>query len=232
MKILGISASPRDEKTSTTYKLVKTILDATEIDYELVNLRRKFIKGCICCLGCVKDNVCVVKDDMTPLREKIVEADAYVIGAPNYYSSMNANLHALLERLYQFRHQDGDILWGKLAIAVGVGGSKGDPVTDQIETFMSYNFIETVSKISAQGAAACFTCGYGETCNVGAIAMLYGPGTKIMEDMIPSLEKQPEVIETAKAAGQVLGKRLASHDRKATTAKMQQVLMEKFNETT
>lgn len=232
MKILGISASPRDEKTSTTYKLVKTILDATETDYELISLGGKFIKGCICCLGCVKDNVCIVKDDMTPIREKIIEADAYVIGAPNYYSSMNANLHALLERLYQFRHQDGDTLWGKLAIVVGVGGSNGDPVTDQVETFMSYNFIDTVSKISAQGTAACFTCGYGETCNVGAIAMLYGPGTKITQDMIPSLEKQPQVIETAKSAGQALKKKLENHDRKATTQKMQRVLMEKFKKTT
>jgi multimeric flavodoxin WrbA len=169
---------------------------------------------------------------MTPLREMIIEADAYVIGAPNYYSSMNANLHALLERLYQFRHQDGDTLWGKLAIAVGVGGSNGNPVTEQIETFLSYNFIETVSKVSAQGAAACFTCGYGETCNVGAIAMMYGPGTKITEDIIPSLEKQPQVIETAKLAGQELKKRLQDHDRNATTQKMKQTLMQKFEETT
>jgi multimeric flavodoxin WrbA len=232
MKILGISASPRNENTSTTYKLVKTVLDATETDYELVSLRGKFIKGCICCLGCVRENICTVKDDMTPLREMIIEADAYVIGAPNYYSSMNANLHALLERLYQFRHQDGDTLWGKLAIAVGVGGSNGNPVTEQIETFLSYNFIETVSKVSAQGAAACFTCGYGETCNVGAIAMMYGPGTKITEDIIPSLEKQPQVIETAKLAGQELKKRLQDHDRNATTQKMKQTLMQKFEETT
>jgi len=89
------------------YKLVKTILENTQCDYELVSLKGKKISGCIACLGCVKDNICKVEDDLTDLRDKIVEADAYVIGAPNYYSSLNATTHALLERWFQFRHQGG-----------------------------------------------------------------------------------------------------------------------------
>ncbi len=105
MKILGISGSGRAPEVSGVYKLVQTILEASGCDYELVTLRGKNIGGCIACLGCVKDNVCKVQDDMAPLRDKIVEADAYVIGAPNYYSGINALTHALLERLYQFRHQ-------------------------------------------------------------------------------------------------------------------------------
>jgi len=82
MKILGVSGSSRDEETSNCYRLVKKVLESTGMKYELISLRGKVIRGCIACLGCVKDNVCVVKDDLTPLRDKIVEADAYVIGAP------------------------------------------------------------------------------------------------------------------------------------------------------
>lgn len=233
MKILGISASPRDKQTSGTYLLVKTVLESSGIDYDLISLRGKKIQGCIACLGCVEDNVCVLKDDMAPLREKIVQADAYVIGAPNYYTGINAELHALLERFYQFRHREGDTLWGKLAIAVGVGGSTGQACCDDIEKFMAYNFIETVNKISAQGTSSCFSCGYGETCKVGLPTMLWGPGTKITEEMIPSVEKQPNLIREAKKAGQMLAKRLTdNHDRVAVTQKMQQVMMEKFKETT
>jgi multimeric flavodoxin WrbA len=114
MKILGISGSPRKEKTSGVHKLVSTVLEATGLEYELVSLRKKNISGCIACLGCVKDNVCKVEDDLQPLRDKIVDADAFVIGAPNYYSGMNAATHALPEHWFQFRHQEEDLPWGKL----------------------------------------------------------------------------------------------------------------------
>ena len=117
MKILGISGSPRKESQSGVYKLVQTVLENTGVDYELISLRKKTITGCIACLGCVKDNVCKVEDDLTPLREKIVAADAYVFGSPNYYATLNATTHALLERWFQFRHQTGNLLWGKLAVA-------------------------------------------------------------------------------------------------------------------
>ena len=83
MKVLGISGSPR--KSHTTEGLVKTILDATGLETELISLHDMTINGCICCLGCVEDNVCKVRDDYTPLMYKVLDADAIVIGAPNYF---------------------------------------------------------------------------------------------------------------------------------------------------
>ena len=230
MKVLGICGSPRSEEISGTYHLVKTVLEATEMDHELISLRGSKINGCIACLGCVKDNVCVIKDDMADLRDKILEADAYVIGAPNYYSAINGTTQSFLERWFQFRHRTGDFLWGKLAVAIGVSGGGGDVVADQIETFMGYNFIETLAKVSTQGAASCFSCGYGETCQVGVPVMLYGPDVKITEDMIPDVKKQTETLKAAEDAGKQLAQRLANHDRAAVTQKMQKLMMDKFKE--
>jgi len=233
MKILGISGSPRPPKVSGVYQLVKIVLESAGHDYELISLRGKTIGGCIACLGCVKDNVCRVKDDMADLRDKIVEADAYVIGAPNYYTRVNALTSAFLERLYQFRHQTGNTLWGRLAVAVGVGGAAGQVCCDDIERFMSYSFIETVAKVSGQGAASCYSCGYGETCKVGVPVMMHGEGVKITEDMIPDVTKQPELIAAARQAGELLGRRLSNgHDRGKVTEKMQKIMMEKFKSST
>ncbi len=233
MKILGISGSARDQETSAVYKVVKTLLEATGLDYELVSLRGKNIGGCVACLGCVKDNVCKVQDDMATLRDKIVEADAYVIGAPNYYTGLNALTHALLERLYQFRHQEGDTLWGKLTVAVGIGATSGQSCCDDIERFMAYNFVETIAKVSGQGAASCYSCGYGETCKVGVPIMVHGEGVKITDDMIPDVTKQPEVIASAEQAGKLLAQRLTEgHDRSEVTGKMQSIRMEKFKRST
>lgn len=227
MKILGIVGSTRKEKQSGVHTLVQTVLENTGYEYELISLKGKKISGCIACLGCVKDNICKVEDDLTDLRDKVVEADAYVIGAPNYYSTLNAITHAFLERWFQFRHQEGDTLWGKLGVAVGVGGTSGQFPADEIEKFFTYNFIETVAKVSGQGAASCFSCGYGETCKVGVPYMLYGEGAKITEEMIPNVIKQPEVMKATVDAGKLLGQRLSEgHDRIKVTQKIQQKFME------
>jgi multimeric flavodoxin WrbA len=233
MKVLGIAGSTRKDEESGVYTLVEKVLQATGLDYELIHLRGRKIGGCIACLGCVKDNVCKVEDDLAPLRGKIVEADAYVVGAPNYYSGINGLTHAFLERWYQFRHQEGDALWGKLGVAVGVGGTTGRFCTDEIEKFFVYNFIEPVARVSGQGAASCFTCGYGETCKVGVPHFMYGEGVKITEDITPRVSKQPEVLKAAVEAGHKLGQRLrGSHDRREVTQRMQAALMAKFKEST
>ncbi len=228
---MAVVGSGRKECVSGVHQLVTTVLANTNHDYTLVSLRGKKINGCIACLGCVKDNICKVQDDLTELRSLIAEADAYVIGAPNYYSTFNAVTHAFLERWYQFRHQEGDTLWGKLGVAVGVGGTSGAFPADDIEKLFLYSFIETVAKVTGQGAASCFSCGFGETCKVGVPTLLYGEGVKITEDMIPQVTRQPEVMEAAAAAGQQLGERLRNgHDRQAVSQKMQQTLMQMFAE--
>ena len=233
MKILGISGSTRPNEQSGTYKLVKTVLENTGIEYDQISLRNKNIRGCTACLGCVEDNICKLQDDMTAIRQQIIDADAYVIGAPNYYSTMNAITHAFLERWYQFRHREGDSLWGKLAVSVGVGGSDGREVTTDMSKFFMYNFIEPIDQVSGQGAACCFSCGYGETCKVGAIVMMFGDGYKIVPEKIPDVSKCPTTMANAVKAGKLLGERLRdNHDRQQVTRKMQQLMMERFKGTT
>jgi len=114
-------------------------------------------------------------------------------------------------------------------VAVGVGGTSGQYPSDEMEKFFLYNFIETVAKVTGQGAASCFSCGFGETCKVGIPVMLHGPGVKITEDMIPNVAKQPQTMQAAAEAGKLLGKRLREgHDRGRVTQNMQQRLMAMF----
>ena len=206
MKVLGISGSPR--KDHTTDVLVREVLSTVEVETEFISLKGKQILPCTACLGCVKDNVCVRKDDLTDLRETLVSADAYVIGAPNYFMLLNAQTHCFLERWYQFRHRECSAVTGKLGVAVGVGGGMPDAPVENIKKFFEYNRIECVGEVTAQGAASCFTCGYGETCKVGAIHMFFGPRTKITPEITPDVSKQPEALEKARELGRVLTRRL------------------------
>jgi multimeric flavodoxin WrbA len=68
------------------------------------------------------------------LRYKIVEAEAYVIGAANQFSMLDGIGHCSLERFYQFRQEEGKAVAGKLGIAVGAVGNSGGPVVLNIKT--------------------------------------------------------------------------------------------------
>ena len=206
MKVLGISGSPREG--STTDQLVQEVLNGVECDKKFIPLSGKQIGPCIACLGCVKDNVCVLDDDMRQLRDKIVSADAYVIGAANYFSVLNGLTHCFLERWYQFRHREGKAVAGKLGVAVGVGGGMPEAPVENIKKFFEYNQIDCIGSVTAQGPASCFTCGYGETCKVGAIHMFFGAGTKITPEITPDLGKQPDHIAEARRLGMKLTRRL------------------------
>ncbi len=224
MKVLGISGSPR--KSQTTEGLVKTILDATGLETELVSLHDTKINGCICCLGCVEDNVCKVQDDYIPLMHKVLEADAIVIGAANYYGRLNALAHSFLERFYCFRHDkngngSGMKLSGKLGAIASVGGGGEwempgasnkmyEIAGEDVKGFFEYNGIECVGMVCAQGAVPCFSCGYGEVCSVSGVKMFFGQDAKITPEIIPCLDKQPEVVDKAKVLGKTLREKLES----------------------
>ncbi|MDR9502404.1 MAG: flavodoxin family protein [Desulfurivibrionaceae bacterium] len=208
MRVLGISGSPRPGRT--TDRLVQEVLGAVGRETEFVSLAGKKIAPCTACLGCVRDNVCKIKDDMEPLRDKILAADALVIGAPNYFSALNGLSHCFLERFCQFRHRDGNLLAGKYAVIVSTGGMEPEVPAAMIERMLPYYQIRHLGSVAAQGAASCFTCGHGESCSAGAVRMLYGEGVQITEEIIPDLSRQPDKIAAARSLGRKLGEMISS----------------------
>lgn len=213
MKILGISGSPRPESRSGSIKVVQKVLENTGCEYELISLHGKNIGGCIGCMACVDDNICKVNDDMKTLRDKIVEADAYVLSGVNYFNTLNAVMHSFMERWYQFRHREADILWGKLAVTVSLGGINPAPPTEVLNHICFANMIKVVDNVQGIGAAGCHYCGYGETCKVGIPYLLQGPDVvPITPETIPDVTKDEELMLAAEQAGKKLGDMLRSPD--------------------
>lgn len=207
-------------------KLVKAVAENTGYEYDLVSLAGKKIHGCIGCMGCADDNICKVEDDFTPLREKIVDADAYILGGCNYFSTLNGSMHCFLERWYQFRHQEKSELWGKPAVTVAVGGMQTKQVANVLEQFCMYNFIQVVDRTGGLGAPGCYYCGYGETCKVGAVYAVHGEGFKITEENTPCVSKDAVCMERAREAGETLGKVLkGGHDREKATQEVRAAMM-------
>lgn len=93
--IIGISGSPRIKGTNY---MVKTVLEATSCDYELINLKDKNIKPCTACAGCYKAHKCIVKDDMQEIRRKLEKADAIVLGSPTYFANVTGIMKNFIDR--------------------------------------------------------------------------------------------------------------------------------------
>ena len=97
MAIVAVCGSLRDE--SNTNKLVKKVADASGFDYELINLSGMEIKPCTGCGACImNEGTCIINDDMNPLCDKLMKADALIIGSPTYYMDISGAIKCFIDR--------------------------------------------------------------------------------------------------------------------------------------
>lgn len=68
-------------------------------EVEFISLKDKEIKFCIGCLTCQKTGVCVIKDDVADIMEKVKNAEVIVYATPIYYYEMCGQMKTLLDRL-------------------------------------------------------------------------------------------------------------------------------------
>ena len=126
MKVIGLVASPRG-KNSNTLKLVNAVLTgATEegAETELVDIYKLDIGYCNACGTCYATGECTLIDDFVELFEKIMNADAIVLGAPNYIDSVPAPMKALFDRMADAIHCQ--MLTGKYGCSVCTAGGSGE----------------------------------------------------------------------------------------------------------
>lgn len=161
-KVLGISGSLY--KTSNTDTLIKTIMEATGADYELINLSNVKVAHCIECKKCVQTNECVKDDDFKWISKKVLDADAIVIGSPVKTMSVNSITLAFMERLSSLTHEEPTLLRGKLAAGVAIGWLKVNQVNEWLTILLQAAGMEVMGTITFQGTPESFLCGKGETC--------------------------------------------------------------------
>jgi multimeric flavodoxin WrbA len=106
MKVIAINGSPR-KKWNTATLLEKALEGAASrgAETELVHLYSLNYKGCISCFACKtiggpNYGRCGVKDSLTPLLEKILHADAMILGSPFYYGTVTGEMRSFMERLF------------------------------------------------------------------------------------------------------------------------------------
>lgn len=127
MKVLGIIASARRFGNSEI-AVKEVLLGAKELgaDVEIVRLTDMEIKPCTGCMRCVfKGERCHIKDDAEKIFDKMVSADALVLGVPDYILGAAGILKMLLDRATGYLYKNRKLLMGKPAVAVIPFGVKG-----------------------------------------------------------------------------------------------------------
>lgn len=147
MKTIVINASPR--KKWNTAQIMKSAAKGAEsvgAEVEYIDLYSLDFKGCMSCLACKKVNKekakCYWKDELSPLIDKILDADVLLIGSPIYFSQPTSGFRALLERLlFCVLSYDGDPTYYKGKLNVGIFYTMNAP-TEFYEGFYKEKFQE------------------------------------------------------------------------------------------
>lgn len=104
MKVIAINGSPR-KKWNTATLLEKALEGAASesAETEIIHLYDLNFKGCTSCFACkLKDGKsygkCAMKDELTPVLDKLKDADAVILGSPIYLGNSTGEMRSFMER--------------------------------------------------------------------------------------------------------------------------------------
>ena len=103
--LIAINGSPR--KNWNTAQLLQHAMKGAQdagASAEMVNLYALNFKGCTSYFACKLKSrphgSCAMKDDLSPVLEKVKAADAIIFGSPIYFMNFSAGMIAFIERLF------------------------------------------------------------------------------------------------------------------------------------
>lgn len=97
--VLVLSGSYRKGGNSDTLceEFAKGAIEAGN-QVEKIDLRDKKINFCTGCYACKNTGICVQKDDMKEILDKLMSADVIVMGTPVYFYTMCGQMKTLIDR--------------------------------------------------------------------------------------------------------------------------------------
>ena len=105
MKLVIVNGGPRVKNWNTASMLeaVARGAESAGAEVEWVDLYRLDFKGCRSCFACQRvgaEGRCAAKDELSPVLEHIIAADALAVGSPIYFGDVTGETRSFLERLW------------------------------------------------------------------------------------------------------------------------------------
>ncbi|MDE7079183.1 MAG: flavodoxin family protein [Clostridia bacterium] len=102
MKVVLFNGSPRmNGCTFTALSEIASVLNAQNIETEILQIGNKPVQDCIGCGGCVDKDKCVFLNDcINDWIEKVKTANGFVFGTPVYYAHPSGRILSAMDRLF------------------------------------------------------------------------------------------------------------------------------------
>lgn len=166
MTVLGFCASPR-RRGNTDLLVEEALRGAAEAGArtEKIMLQNVTIGYCIGCRKCKEqgfEKICPIPDDMSAIYDKIIAADALVVGFPIYTGRACAQLCTFFDRWDAYeRYLLTSLLEpGRRAMVIGTWGYPAidtyDHVIEDVISILNLHKVETVEAVSACGFEGMF----------------------------------------------------------------------------
>jgi hypothetical protein len=156
-------------------RMVQALLEGSA-EVEFVNLHDLTFGPCLGCAHlCAPDNHCKLGDDLEPYYRRIREAEALVLGTPNYFGSMNSLMAMFLERLWSFRHNRFPLKGKPFAVVSSGGFGVPEGSIQAVAKRMTAYRARLIGSVAFNSEIApCFSCGDGLSNRVGSLWNVYG----------------------------------------------------------
>ncbi len=151
MHAVAFNGSARkDGNTALLLRHVSAELDKEGIRTDMVQLAGKRIRGCTACYKCFanRNRRCAVSgDEVNDCIEKMVAADAILLGSPTYFADVTSEMKALIDRAGMVGRANGDMYRRKVGAAV-VAARRGGA----IHAFDTMNHFFLIEQMIVPGA--------------------------------------------------------------------------------
>ena len=143
MKVVAINGSPRKEgNTFHALSILGEELKKEGIDFEIIHVGNKNIRGCMACGKCsqTKDEKCSMAGDfVNESIQQMKEADGIIISSPVYFAGIAGTMKSFLDRAFMVAGVNGGLFRQKVgASVVALRRTGGSSTFDQLNHYLTY----------------------------------------------------------------------------------------------
>ena len=144
MKVVAINGSAKKEgNTYHALRMVGEQLEENGIDFEIIHIGNKAVRGCLACGNCAKnrDEKCTTTgDNLNEWIQSMKHADGIILASPVYYAGIAGTMKSFLDRAFYVSGSNGGLFRHKVGAAVVAVRRTGGSVTfDSLNHYLTYS---------------------------------------------------------------------------------------------
>ncbi len=184
-KIVAIVGGPNKMKGYSGSMVEKVLKGAQNAGAEtrVFSIYDYSIQACRACFSCSKKGKCVIDDDYPILQKALLDADGFILAAPNHMNSVPSQMKAFIDRSFSYLYHC-QTLKGRYAVTVM---SSGGPELMMAEDYLA-NIIELFGCFKVGDMAA--TEGQFKYTNEEEVARIMEESTLLGTRLVQAIENK------------------------------------------